>query len=275
MFHHLTEHSHHDNELLHYYFLEGAKSLIICPLKCDSGQMIGLLEIVSEQAGCFKYQHLSQINSAMQLFTLALEKSIEALESQVDKTIKEHFTAIQPAVEWKFTEAAFEFLEHRQENESATIPSITFNDVYPLFAAIDVRNSSVERNNAIQLDLLEQLNSARSVLIKASNKIEFPLLNEIKYKVDKYIAATTETLLSDDEMMIYEFLQHDMDALFKHLETTRPELRKLIADYFGKLDPQKKIIYHHRKLYEDTITKINDSLDRFVDREQVTMPVSY
>jgi len=78
----------------------------------------------------------------------------------------------------------------------------------------------VERNSAIQLDLLEQLNSARSVLIKASNKIEFPLLNEIKYKVDKYIAATTETLLSDDEMMIYEFLQHDMDALFKHLETT-------------------------------------------------------
>ncbi len=275
LFHHLTEHSHHDNELLHYYFLEGAKSLILCPLKCDSGQLIGLLEIVSEQPARFKYQHLSQINSAMQLFTLALEKSIEGLESQVDKTIKEHFTAIQPAVEWKFTEAAFEFLEHRQENESATIPSITFNDVYPLFAAIDVRNSSVERNNAIQLDLLEQLNSARSVLIKASNKIEFPLLNEIKYKVDKYIAATTETLLSDDEMMIYEFLQHDMDALFKHLETTRPELRKLIADYFGKLDPQKKIIYHHRKLYEDTITKINDSLDRFVDREQVTMQEIY
>ncbi|HVE60938.1 MAG TPA: GAF domain-containing protein, partial [Chitinophagaceae bacterium] len=275
LFHNLTAHSHSDNELLHYYFLEGARSLIICPLKRDGGELIGLLEIVSEEAGRFKYQHLSQIKSAMQLFTLALEKSIEALDSQVDKTIKEHFTAIQPAVEWKFTEAAFEFLEHRQENEMATIPSITFNEVYPLFAAIDVRNSSVERNNAIQLDLLEQLNSARIVLEKASSKIEFPLLKEIEYKVDKYITAAAETLLSDDEMMIYEFLQNDMDALFRHLHTTRPELKKLINDYFGRLDPQKKIIYHHRKLYEDTITKINDTLDRFIDKEQATMQHIY
>jgi len=37
LFHNLTEHSHSDNELLHYYFLEGARSLIICPLKSDSG----------------------------------------------------------------------------------------------------------------------------------------------------------------------------------------------------------------------------------------------
>ncbi len=263
------------NEILPYYYELGIRSLILCPLKCEDGLLIGLLEISSQIEGRLKFHHLSRINSAMQLFTLALEKSIEGLELQIDKTIKEHFTSIQPAVEWKFTEAAFDFIQHRQVNEMAKLPPITFNEVYPLYAAIDVKNSSVKRNNAIQLDLLEQLNLVNSVLEKANNKIEFPLLKEIQYKVDKYIASTSENLLSDDEMMIYEFLQHDIDGLFKHLRTTRPELNRIIDNYFTALDPQKKIIYHHRKQYEDAITKINDTLDRFMDREQDQMQQIY
>ncbi len=263
------------NELLAFYLEQGLKSLIICPLKCEDGQLIGLLEIGSNQAGRLLYDHISKINTAMQLFTLALEKSIEGLELQIDKTIKEHFTAIQPAVEWKFTEAAFDFLQHRQENELAKLPPITFNNVYPLYAAIDVKNSSIERNNAIQLDLLEQLNMVYNVLQNVSSSIDLPLLKEIQYKVDKYIMATTENLLSEDELQIYEFLQHHIDALFRHLETARPELKGPIDKYFAALDPQKQILYHHRKRYEDSITKINDTLDRFMDREQAAVQNAY
>jgi hypothetical protein len=263
------------NDILSYYDELGIKSLILCPLKCDDGLLIGLLEISSQQSGRLKYPHLSKTNSAMQLFTLALEKSIESLELQIDKTIKEHFTSIQPAVEWKFTEAAFDFIQQRQVNELAKLPSITFNEVYPLYAAIDVKNSSIERNNAIQLDLLEQLNMVHGVLEKASGGVEFPLLKEIQFKVEKFIASTSDTLLSDDELMIYDFLQHHIDSLFKHLRSTKPEMKEVIEDYFGALDPQKQIIYHHRKEYEDTITKINDTLDRFLDKEQVHMQQIY
>ncbi len=263
------------NGLLRFYAEQGLNSLIICPLKCDDGQLIGLLEIGSEQPGRLQYPHLSKVTSAMQLFTLALEKSIEGLESQIDKTIKEHFTAIQPAVEWKFTEAAFDFLQHRQDNELAKLPSITFNEVYPLYAAIDVKNSSVERNNAIQLDMLEQLNSVHNVLQQVSNAIELPLLKEIQFKVEKYIAACSENLLSEDELQIYDFLQHHIDSLFRHLQMVRPELKKPVDDYFLSLDPQKQILYYHRKQYEDSITKINDTLDRFMDREQASVQQIY
>ena len=34
------------------------------------------------------------------------------------------------------------------------------------------------------------------------------------------------------------------------------------------LDPQRKVIYHQRKAYEESITRINDVLDRFMDGEQ-------
>jgi hypothetical protein len=133
----------------------------------------------------------------------------------------------------------------------------------------------VERNNAIQLDLLEQLNMVHNVLQQVSSSIDLPLLKEIQYKVEKYIAATTENLLSEDELQIYEFLQHHIDALFHHLKTAKPELKKPIDAYFNSLDRNKQILYHHRKRYEDSITKINDTLDRFMDREQGAVQQTY
>lgn len=266
----LNENNSKNNELVKYYYELGARSLIICPLICEGGDLIGLLEIMGVEAGKLKFQHLSKLKNAMQLFSMALEKTNESLELQIDKTIKQHFTAIQSAVEWKFTEAAFNYLQSKQVYDAARMSPITFEHVYPLYGAIDVRNSSVERNNAIQLDLMEQLNMVRFVLEKTSRTYHFPLLKEMQFKVDKYIASANDNLLTDDELLIYDFLQIEMDSLFKHLREAKPELKKIVDDYFNKLDPQRNMLYQHRKEYEDSITKINDSLDRFIDQEQKT-----
>ncbi|MBO9682481.1 MAG: hypothetical protein J7502_07435, partial [Flavisolibacter sp.] len=265
----LNEASTISNKLLKYYFDYGARSLMLCPLKTDEGKLVGLLEIVSSKQGQLQLQHLAKLQPAIQLFALALDKSGESLELQIDKMIKEHFTAVQPVVEWKFTEAAFSYLEYRRTSEQAKMPHISFEDVYPLYAAIDIRNSSTERSQAIQMDLLEQLNSAKDVLRKAAKIIRFPLLDETRFRTEKFIESVTDTLLSDDELVIYDFLQNDLDSLLKSLTEKCPELKTRINEYFSKLDPQRGVVYHHRKNYEESITRINDVLDRFIDNEQV------
>jgi hypothetical protein len=265
----LDEKNKDENTILKYYYEQGAQSLIICPLKSDDGELVGLLEILSTKKEELQFLHLSKIQPTIPLFALALAKSAESFELQIDKMIKEHFTAIQPAVEWKFTEAAFNYLQHRQVNELAKMSDITFENVYPLYAAIDVRNSSTERNQAIQSDLLEQLNMAGEVLDRACKIIDFPLLNETKFRIEKYIASVSDTLLSDDEIMIYDFMQNDLESIFGNLVNAKPELKKWVDGYFTALDPQRKMIYHHRKEYEESLTKINDVLDRFIDNEQV------
>ncbi len=264
----LGSHNTRHNELLKIYVNLGASSLLLCPLKCEDGHLIGLLEIMSGEAGKLQYQHVARITPAIELFTLALKKTNESLQMQIDKTIKEHFTAIQPAVEWKFTEAAFHYLQHKQTSEMAKMPPISFKDVYPLYGSIDIRNSSVERSNSIQLDLLEQLTLASEVLKKACKVVDFPILKETQFRIEKYITAASDTLLSDDEMQIYDFLQIHLDSIFQNLLQLKPELKKVINEYFASLDPVRKIIYHHRKQYEDSITRINDTLDRFIDQEQ-------
>lgn len=257
-----------NNELLKYYYNYGAKSLMLCPLKADDGRLVGLLEILSEKQGELQLKHLAKLQPAIALFSLTLEKSEENLELQIDKIIKEHFTAIQPAVEWKFTEAAFNYLEHRQLSELAKMPNINFANVYPLYAAIDIRNSSTERNHAIQADLLEQLNAAKNILTKADKVIHFPLLKEAQFRIEKYIASIADTLLTEDELLIHDFVQHDLDPLLKSLHYNKPELQKWINEYFESIDPQRGMHYDHRKNYEDSITRINDVLDRFIDNEQ-------
>jgi hypothetical protein len=168
-------------------------------------------------------------------------------------------------VEWKFTEAAFQYI---QQDEMARMPPISFEGVFPMYGAIDVRNSSLERSQSIQADLLEQLHLAKKVLVVASKVMEMPLLKEIQFRIDKYIVSAGDTLLSDDEMMIYEFLQNDLDAIFRNLTVTKPELRKTVETYFNALDPVRKVVYHKRRDYEESITRINDVLDRFMDSEQ-------
>jgi hypothetical protein len=157
----------------------------------------------------------------------------------------------------------------------AKMPPISFKDVYPLYGSIDIRNSSVERSNAIQLDLLEQLTIASDVLKKASRIVDFPILRETQFRVEKYINAASDTLLSDDEMQIYDFLQIHLDSIFHNLLELKPELKRVINDYFSALDPTRKIVYHHRKQYEDSITRINDTLDRFIDQEQQAVQEIY
>lgn len=264
----LNEASTLQNALLKYYYDYGAKSLILCALKTDDSKLVGLLEIVSVKPGQLQLQHLTKLQPSIQLFTLALEKSGESLELQVDKITKEHFTAIQPAVEWKFTEVAFDFLEHRQISELAKMPNISFENVHPLYASIDIRNSSTERANAIQQDLMEQLNLAKNVLQKAGKIINFPLLEETNYRIEKYIYSISENLLSDDELAIYDFLQNDLEPVFRNLLHNKPELNKWINEYFAAIDPQRGLLYKRRKNYEESITRINDVLDRFIDVEQ-------
>jgi hypothetical protein len=256
-----------ETEYLQYYHAEGGRSLILCPLK-QNGELLGILEIVSDTAGRLKHHHIDRIEAALPLFTLALEKSAEALDNEIDRVIKEQFTAVQPAVEWKFTEAAMNFIVARRKKENPRIEKISFPDVYPLYGSVDIRNSSTERSHAIQLDLIEQLEMAKKVIQKAQASMNFPLLQEIEYKIDKFITSASGVLMSEEETGIADFLQGQVVTLFHHLHNTQTVVRKEIEQYFAALDPQLKMIYHHRRDYEQSISKINEALAQFIDREE-------
>ena len=192
-------------DYLDLYYEAGARSLILCPLK-NNGELIGVLEMISQKEGSLNHRHIAKIQDAIPLFTLALEKSAESIDTQIDKVIKQKFTVVQPAVEWKFTEVAWNYIQKSRFAEEAELEKISFKDVYPLYAAVDIRNSSAERSDAIQLDLIEQLNIVANIITKAKKQIKFQFLEEIEFKINKFIQSISDVLLSDEEITIHDFL---------------------------------------------------------------------
>lgn len=247
----------------------GWRSGIVCPLFSDRHDMLGVLIIVSDTKNKFGAEHMARIEPAIPLFKLALEKSQQNLDHQVDRVIKDQFTAVQDAVEWRFTEAALNYLTRKNKGEEeAKIEPIVFEGVYPLYGAIDIRNSSVERNHSIQLDLLEQLNMAKDIITMAKLESQFPLLDENIYRIDKYIHSVSNILFADEEISILQFLKVELVKLFKHLQAILPSLNAPITKYFSAVDSPVEMVYHHRKKYEDSITIINNEVARFIDQEQ-------
>jgi hypothetical protein len=52
-------------------------------------------------------------------------------------------------------------------------------------------------------------------------------------------------------------------------------MKNEIEEYFASLDPQLGMLYHHRKEYEQSISRINDTLARFIDKEQAAAQKVY
>lgn len=263
-----------EDAVMRYPFLTfmaeyGWKSAIICPLFSDTKEVMGVLIVVGDVKNMLKPEHIVSIEPALHLFKIAMEKSQENLDHQVDRVIKDQFTAVQDAVEWRFTEAALNYLTGMNKGDGEVkIEPIVFEGVYPLYGAIDIRNSSVERNHSIQMDLLEQLNQANDIVLAAKKDHPFPLLDETNFKIRKYIHSVSNILFADDELSILQFLKVEVVQLFKHLQTIMPSLNKPINKYFEAVDSPVEMVYHHRKKYEDSITQINNEVARFIDHEQ-------
>lgn len=274
LFETLDEQALAEVQCLPYYFKEGGRSLIICPLKVDNG-LIGMLEIISSVPGQLKPTDISKIEAAIPLFSLGLSKSLELLNNQVDKVIKRKFTAVQPAVEWKFTEAALNFIVNHHQKDDLNIERIAFNDVYPLYGAIDIRNSSTERARAIQQDIIEQLHLARQVIEKAKPVLPEHLLHDIEFKIGKHINSAMDVLKAEEELSIQEFMQGQIVSVFNHLLDSEASVKSEVENYFAAIDPQLGMIYNHRKEYEESISRINDNLARFIDKEQAAAQKVY
>ncbi len=272
----ISDQSLSDIQCLQQYNQEGARSLILCPL-IKGKHLIGILEIMSVTPGQLRPDHISRLEPVTPLFALALEKSLEILNAEVAKVIKKKFTAVQPAVEWKFTEVSLDYIVHLPEHSLAhhAVGKIGFENVWPLYAAIDIRNSSTERSRSIQLDLVEQLQLAGQLIRKAQVLAPFPLLQEIEFKISRHIAAASDVLQSEEEIAINDFLKEQVRSLFIHLQTAEPTLKNDIEHYFSMLDPQLAVLYKHRKEYENSVTRINETLSRLIDKEQAAAQKLY
>ncbi|WP_324671703.1 GAF domain-containing protein [Hymenobacter sp. GOD-10R] len=230
---------------------------------------VGLLELGSPNVGDLNEFCLEKVTQFVPLFAVAVKRNAEELQTRVQSIIREKFTAIHPTMEWRFTDAALHLLEQFEAgNKNAEMEGIVFHDVYPLHGSSDIRSSSTARNEAIQADLIEHLTLANKVLKKASEYQELPILDELKFYVNKNLRRLRQGILTGDEVSIFESLKTEVEPLFDYLAENAPDVRPVIAEYWANMDANLGILYKRRKAFEQSVMLLNDTISDYLDEEE-------
>src|SRR4029434_10685875 len=99
--------------------------------------------------------HFRRLQEVLPLFSMAVQRSVEELNSRIQTVINEQCTAIHPTVEWRFRRAVLNGFERQRGTATALteLEPIVFEGVYPLHGLADIRGASTARGGAVSADL--------------------------------------------------------------------------------------------------------------------------
>lgn len=248
----------------------GIKSILVAPLFYNN-EIIGILELGAPKPGQINKVNVLVMREILGLFAMAVARGKDELNSRIEAIIKEKCTAIHPTLEWKFRNAAMNLIRIKENDPKAEMEEIVFHDVYPLFGLTDIRDSSVQRNDAIRSDLIENLELAKDVFVQSKKNKKLKILDEIIFEIDKKIDSLKFGLSSADESETLRFLNKKIIPHFDHLKTFGPGIKKIIDNYFLRIDPNFGFVYKKRKSYDESVSMISNMIAEVLDEEQAVI----
>lgn len=258
---------------LKYLPVKNIRSFLVFPIT-HKKEILGVLQLASSVPDRLSADPLWKFQNTYPLLGLMLSRSRNILENRLNEVIKDQFTALQPAVEWKFVDAAWNYLLTPEE-ERKDIENISFDEVFPLYGAVDIRNSSVQQGNAIREDLQEQLELIRDTLTTISNTIHLPLLEEMQFKTNDLLENLSHTLQAGEDLKVNEFMEQEIHPILTHLSEEHEALQPVLADYFTEMDKQSGHVYHHRREYEESLSAINTVISQYLEKERQYIQQSF
>ncbi len=245
----------------------GVRNAVAAPLYAR-GRAVGVLYLWTDTPGHLHALHAMKLLEVLPLFATAVARSKEEERNRVQSVMLGEYASFHPTVEWRFKKAAVNYLRRQEQGERPEGEPIVFQDVYPLFAATDIRSSSTHRNDAIQCDLIEHLGLVQEILREAREARSLPLLHHLTARTTRYAAALKRGLSSGDEAAVRDFLQRDFDPILDHLRPLAPEVTKLIDAYREAMDPERGYLYRQCRDFELSVARINRTIADYLDAEQ-------
>jgi hypothetical protein len=255
--------------------LAGIKSFAMLPVYYNT-KLIGAFEIHSKEKGLLDERVLTRLESSMPLVAQLMQNSVEEFSARINDTIRSKFTSLQPSVQWRFNEAAWEYLsQSKKEGKLAPLEKIEFRKVYPLYGAIDVRNSTINRNNAVLNDLRKQFAFLQDALGTLKGQIGIGLTDEIIFKCNRWQPYLQDVLTTNDEIRLNQFLAEEAHPFLEHFRETHPDTSELINQYFRAIEPETGEAWKNRRDLEESMQVVNDAINNYLDLMNVEIQQAY
>lgn len=252
----------------------GIQSFMVLPL-FSNNRLAGILEIYTHKPGILDEKVLAMLEPAYPVLTQLLQITIDDFNAAIDGVIREKFTSLQPAVQWKFNEAAWHYLQDVEKNGKGKIETIGFNSVYPLYGAIDIRNSTIERNKAQLSDLQNQFSILLETLQSVKKHYNLALTDEMIYKCRKWKNTLDDSLTPHGEVKLTDFLEKEAVSFLKHFKITHPGSANIVEKYFDAIEELKGVAWTNRRQLEESMQMVNTAVNSYLDLMKDELQQSY
>lgn len=193
-----------DSEIEGIIALEGIKNFAVIPV-FHQENLVGIVELASTLDGEITADVLRKIEYAMPMYREFIVYQTDKLHDQMEFFIKRNFSAIQPEIQWKFNDIAWQAIQYPV---STPIPEIVFRQLTPFYGAVDIRNSSVEHQHAIFADASFQLRHLLNIL-KEHNEETTALAAEIT----NWLRIIDNELADEQELHLHNFIENTTQTI--------------------------------------------------------------
>jgi hypothetical protein len=205
-----------------------------------------------------------------------MQNSVDEFVTRINDTIRDKFTSLQASVQWRFNEAAWDYLYRtKSEGKPGEVEKIEFKQVYPLYGAIDMRNSTIERNKAVLSDLQYQFSLLQDVFNTVKEKSSFGLTEEFIFKCNKWQTVFGGIFTTNDEIKLNQFLNEEAHPFLRHFRDSNPAITPAINSYFEAIEQGRGKAWQHRQELEDSMQLINNAVNNYLDLMNAELQRAY
>jgi hypothetical protein len=95
-----------------------------------------------------------------------------------------------------------------------------------------------------------------------------PALDQLRYRIDQHAEQIREHLAAGDEVGVVTFLRAEIETLLERLGTFGETVAARVTAYRGGLDPKLGAVYRQRKIFEDSVTRLNEAISGYLELEE-------
>ncbi|WP_285545483.1 hypothetical protein [Dyadobacter frigoris] len=238
--------------------------------------LVGVLEIYTNNISSLSKDILFKIEILMPALAIFFQQSIYLFERDMEKIIWDNFTSIQPSVKWKFNEAAWQYIKSSENSDgSGEMGTVGFDQVYPLYGAVDIKNSSVRRNEALINDLSVNLALVLDTLKVLLSETEFPLLKEKIFLCENWLEKINlepENVLGTE---LEDFIEYDLNCFLRDFGRTNRDIASCIQSYFDAVHEGTGKTGNHRKNLEYSMNAVISLINTHIENIRVSAQKDY
>ena len=233
---------------------EGLTSYISIPLNYRHG-LVGFVELYSYAPDTLTTSSMMHWRKFTPLLTQLAAEIIFLFKNSLERIVMNNFTAVNPAVEWRFNEvAARQLAAHMRQEKEPPLERVRFEKVHPIYGAIDVKGSTQLRNSIYRSDHLSKIEHLKQFLNTLPVQSEKSIVKILKDRVSE----VTNWLNLEDYGLhmldVFLFINEELSETLDRIKAEIPDYGDLIDRFISQ---QKEIGDNQSDLFEISLQHLN------------------